>query len=130
MFYSRGAERQFDKDIVVVLAAQHTFAQASPWTLTEDANGEVDQDIFIDEWLEERAAMVSAGSLPDNDNGQLFSAYDFAGACVGYASMSAMCTASHSGGINQMTFANAFNAVVVAHEIGLSHACKRLASQR
>lgn len=54
----------------------------------------------------------------NNDAGHLFSGYKFQGSVLGYAGVGSMCTVAQSGGINQMTNADAFNGVIGAHELG------------
>eukprot|EP00485_Elphidium_margaritaceum_P019594 CAMPEP_0202730350 /NCGR_PEP_ID=MMETSP1385-20130828/186595_1 /ASSEMBLY_ACC=CAM_ASM_000861 /TAXON_ID=933848 /ORGANISM="Elphidium margaritaceum" /LENGTH=1359 /DNA_ID=CAMNT_0049396623 /DNA_START=346 /DNA_END=4425 /DNA_ORIENTATION=+ len=56
--------------------------------------------------------------LSDFDNAQLFTYYDFIGPTVGYAAVPGMCISSSSGGIEQMTYDEEYNAVIVAHEMG------------
>jgi len=56
--------------------------------------------------------------LSGYDNAQLFSYYDFASSVIGYASLPGMCIASSSGGIEQCTYDDEYNANIVAHEMG------------
>lgn len=52
-----------------------------------------------------------------DDNGQLFSGYDFQGNAIGYATIGEMCKVD-SGGINQVTISDGRSAMLVAHEMG------------
>ena len=108
---------KFDPPIRIILSAQHTFtATQDPWEnkLSDPAN----VDTLIKEFHEWRSGAVLSQVLPAHDNGQLFSSREFEGATVGYAGVGTMCLPASSGGIDQMTFAVAYNAGVVGHEMG------------
>ena len=108
---------KFDPPIRIILVAQHTFTAANdPWEsqLSDPAN----VDTLINAFHEWRSGAVLATTLPEHDNGHLFSSRDFDGSTVGYAGMGVMCLPANSGGIDQMTFAVGYNAGVVAHEMG------------
>jgi hypothetical protein len=109
----------FDPPIRVVLSAQHTFtAVEDPWEQKLNSNTAADVNILINEFHEWRSGSVQSKSLPDHDTGHLFSSRDFDGSTVGYAGVGTMCLPSSSGGIDQMTFSPAYNAGIVAHEMG------------
>eukprot|EP01084_Bolivina_argentea_P153613 267848_1 len=56
--------------------------------------------------------------LSDYDNAQLFSYYDFHETVIGYASLPGLCRRDFSGGIEQCTYDDEYNANIVAHELG------------
>eukprot|EP01083_Nonionella_stella_P164502 544590_1 len=57
-------------------------------------------------------------SLKEYDNAQLFSYYDFYDTVIGYASLPGMCITGRSGGIEQCTYDDEYNAAIVAHMMG------------
>eukprot|EP00164_Ancoracysta_twista_P007473 GFYU01010611.1.p1 GENE.GFYU01010611.1~~GFYU01010611.1.p1 ORF type:complete len:1138 (+),score=425.76 GFYU01010611.1:162-3575(+) len=110
----------FDYAINVVLVAQIVFADGDPYTPEKFATNqeEVDVDSLIHLFHEWRVQKIEDDTLPSHDNGHLFSAFDFSETTIGYAGVSAMCAVSRSGGINQCTYNDGFNAGIVAHEMG------------
>ena len=53
-----------------------------------------------------------------HDNAQLFSHHDFLGNVMGFAGLEQMCVSGSSGGVNQISGTVAFDASIVAHEMG------------
>lgn len=114
----------FATPIVPVLVGQITWTNADPYTTAppmvgsevqvDDSNGVKGLLSTFNDWRMGAGLTV----LPAHDNAQLFSAYDFQGATVGLASVSAMCTKSVSSGIDQTTHSDIFDASIVAHEMG------------
>jgi len=116
----------FSVPVSLTLVDQTTFTTADPWendilplgptsTCTDCAANEVDVDSLLNAWNYWRN---EPGNTPAHDNGQLFSGHDFQSSVVGYAGMTAMCTAATSGGINQGQDTPDRTAAVLAHEMG------------
>eukprot|EP01006_Ploeotia_vitrea_P034698 TRINITY_DN65790_c14_g1_i2.p1 TRINITY_DN65790_c14_g1~~TRINITY_DN65790_c14_g1_i2.p1 ORF type:complete len:1985 (+),score=893.63 TRINITY_DN65790_c14_g1_i2:504-5957(+) len=91
------------------------MSNSDPWTYSV-VNGEADVDSLLANFHSWRSN--SANSVPAHDNGHLLSALNFQGSTIGYAGIGTMCLAGSSGGIDQVTFSDVFNALTVAHEMG------------
>ena len=70
---------------------------------------EVDFDSYLSNFQQWRV-----DEAPDHDNAQLFSYYDFYSSVIGYASLPGMCITYNSGGINQATYSDTYNANIVS----------------
>lgn len=108
-------DASFNPPIRVVLVGQTTFLNADPFTPAMAGN-EVKVASYLSLWNEWRSN--PATKPQHHDCGHLFSGLDFEGPTIGYAGVGSMCFEASSGGINQVTFSDAHNAAVVAHEMG------------
>lgn len=115
---SRYIAANFYPEIRVVLVSQLTVTSADPWAKVacESDASETDHSELLDNFLEYVSS--NAGSFGTFDNAHLFSALDFCDGTVGYAPVGAMCYASRSGGISQITYADQQSATIVSHELG------------
>jgi len=112
---------QFPHQMQVVLVAQHTFLEADPWEATVKTSGsEVMSDSLLDLFHDWAFQAVEKGVVPAHDNRVLVSSRDFDGNTLGLAGVSAMCSPSRTGNVNQCMQGaeRAVCASVVAHEIG------------
>ena len=111
----------FDFNYRFTIISMVSFAHGDPYTATTTNGGtEVDVDSLLAKFQEWRVAATSAGEIPSNDAGHLFSGDNFDGSTVGYAGVQALCRGSMSTGINQagVSKTDAQTAAIVAHEFG------------
>jgi hypothetical protein len=125
-YYQAGA---FDPPIQVVLVNQITFATEDPWeadvpttagNCADCAEGEASVATLLNAFNDWRATYGTSDLIGVHDNAQLFSAHDFSGYALGYASVSAMCTVSRTSGIDMTPSSQSltFTSSIVAHELG------------
>eukprot|EP01083_Nonionella_stella_P084365 233518_1 len=108
----------FSDPVQVSLVGQVTFPIQDPWTLRTLSDGvSVSPEEMLTDFRNYRAQI--SGSLTRHDVAHVLSHLNFDGFTIGLAFVGTMCRdPSRTVGVNMVTFTDAYDASIVAHELG------------
>jgi Reprolysin (M12B) family zinc metalloprotease/WW domain len=114
---SGGSSATLNPTVQVTLALNQVFT-TDPWASTVSGSV-VSATNLLNAAVAWRDNNLASGQAAfGTDNVQVYSGKSFSGSTIGLAYVGTMCTFELSGGVNQVTHSNAFDAATIAHEMG------------